>query len=573
MKVRLGAFAHATARITGRVMVFGRRGVVAFSELWRRSLQFRVTVSALALSSAVVFVLGMVLQNQITERLIDTKQKAAVAQTQAAAETAASELVGIGAEPPDAMRDRLANALKKITSSASASQGATGSAAGTFEPVLASGGRGQAAGDPIAAGPLDKVPVRLQQFVETNQLSTQIHTVDVNGVRTTYLIVGAPVTSSLNPLQLYLLFPLTAEQNTVSTVQNTLLVGGLVLLLLLAGISNLVTRQVVRPVRDAAAAAEQFAGGALERRLAVLGEDDLAKLAVSYNEMAASIERQIRQLEDFGGLQRRFTSDVSHELRTPLTTVRMAADVLHASREQFPAGLARSTELLVDELDRFEALLGDLLEISRLDAGVEELTADLIDVRPIARRAVEQVRVIAGTSGSAIKLELPEEDATAEVDARRVERILRNLLANAVDHSDGGAVVLRLAVTEDAIAIAVRDYGVGLRTGEADLVFNRFWRADPSRNRRTGGTGLGLSISQEDARLHGGTLDAWGEPGHGACFRLTLPRYQGKPFQESPLPLPPSDYVPTEPVNGPLPMADVQPAPDAILADREEVGR
>jgi two-component system sensor histidine kinase MtrB len=527
----------------------------------------------LALSSAVVFVLGMVLQNQITERLIDTKQKAAVAQTQAVAETAASELVGIGAEPPDAMRDRLANALKKITSSSSASQGATGSTAGTFEPVLASGGRDQEAGDPIAAGPLDKVPVRLQQFVETNQLSTQIHTVYADGTRTTYLIVGAPITSSLNPLQLYLLFPLTNEQNTVSTVQNTLLVGGLVLLLLLAGISNLVTRQVVRPVRDAAAAAEQFAGGALERRLAVLGEDDLAKLAVSYNEMAASIERQIRQLEDFGGLQRRFTSDVSHELRTPLTTVRMAADVLHASREQFPAGLARSTELLVDELDRFEALLGDLLEISRLDAGVEELTADLIDVRPIARRAVEQVRVIAGTTGSAIKLELPEEESTAEVDARRVERILRNLLANAVDHSDGGAVVLRLAVTEDAIAIAVRDYGVGLRTGEADLVFNRFWRADPSRNRRTGGTGLGLSISQEDARLHGGTLDAWGEPGQGACFRLTLPRYQGKPFQESPLPLPPSDYVPTEPVNGQLPMADVQPAPEAILADREEIGR
>jgi two-component system sensor histidine kinase MtrB len=573
MKTRFGTVARATARFTGRLMVSSRRRAVAFSELWRRSLQVRVTGSTLALSSAVVFVLGMVLQNQITERLIDTKQKAAVAQTQAVIETAASELVGIGAEPPDAMRNRLANALKKITSSSSTSQGATGSAAGTFEPVLASGGRGQAAGEAVFAGPYDRVPLRLRQFVETNQLSTQIHTVDSGGMRTTYLIVGSPVTSTLNPLQLYLLFPLTAEQNTVSTVQNTLLVGGLVLLLLLAGITNLVTRQVVRPVREAAAAAEQFAGGDLERRLAVLGEDDLAKLAVSYNEMAASIQNQIEQLEDFGGLQRRFTSDVSHELRTPLTTVRMAADVLHASREQFPAGLARSTELLVDELDRFEALLGDLLEISRLDAGVEELAADLIDVRPIARRAVEQVRVIAGTAGSTIELELPEEEADAEVDARRVERILRNLLANAVDHSEGGAVVLRVAANEDAIAVTVRDYGVGLRSGEADLVFNRFWRADPSRNRRTGGTGLGLSISQEDARLHGGTLEAWGESGHGACFRLTLPRYQGRSFEESPLPLPPEDYVPTEPLNGHLPMADVQPAPDAILANREEVGR
>jgi two-component system sensor histidine kinase MtrB len=572
MKERLGAFAHTTAKLTGRLVVYGRRRSVALGELWRHSLQFRVTVSTLALSSAVVFVLGMVLQNQITERLIQTKQNAAIAQTQAVVETAASQLVGIGAEPPDTMRDRLANALKKIASSSSTTQAVSGSAAGTFEPVLVSGGR-EVGGDPVTAGPYAKVSPLLRQFVETNQLSWQIHTPDAPGVRTTYLIVGAPVSTTANPVQLYLLFPLTSEQNTVSTVQNTLLVGGLVLLLLLAGITNLVTRLVVRPVRQAAAAAEQFADGDLDQRLAVLGEDDLAKLAVSYNEMAASIQRQIRQLEDFGGLQRRFTSDVSHELRTPLTTVRMAADVLHASREQFPAGLARSTELLVDELDRFEALLGDLLEISRLDAGVEELAADLIDVRPIARRAVEQVRVIAGNAGSAVELLLPAEEATAEVDARRVERILRNLLANAVDHSDGGAVILRAAVSEDAIAVTVRDYGVGLRSGEADLVFNRFWRADPSRNRRTGGTGLGLAISQEDARLHGGELEAWGEPGHGACFRLTLPRYQGRPYEESPLPLPPEDFVPTEPQNGQGQLIEVQLAPDAILADREEVGR
>jgi two-component system sensor histidine kinase MtrB len=554
---------------------------VGLNDLWRHSLQFRVTMSTLALSSAVVFVLGMVLQNQITERLLDTKRHAAVEQTQALADTAARELVGVGGESADALHTRLENALKKISTT---SASPAGSAAGTFEPVLASVGRDQAdAGpqadaDPVYAGPFNSVPVGLRQFVEGNHLARLEHTVDTNGGRTTYLIVGTPLNSVASPLQLYLLFPLTSEQNTVSTVQNTLLVGGLVLLILLAGITNLVVRQVVRPVREAAAAAEQFAGGDLDQRLAAVGEDDLAKLAVSYNGMAASIQRQIRQLEEFGGLQRRFTSDVSHELRTPLTTVRMAADVLHASREQFPAGLARSTELLVDELDRFEALLGDLLEISRLDAGVEELSAELIDVRPIATRAVEQVRVIAGTAGSSVELVLPEdEDAAAEVDARRVERILRNLLANAVDHSEGKPVVLTVGVNERAVAITVRDHGVGLRAGEADLVFNRFWRADPSRNRRTGGTGLGLAISQEDARLHGGELEAWGEPGHGACFRLLLPRRQNVPVgvADSPLPLPPPDYVPPVPV---LPaVLEVQPAPEAILADsgsdREEVGR
>ncbi|MFF5987787.1 MtrAB system histidine kinase MtrB [Prauserella flavalba] len=539
MRQRLASFGWSAIALARRAATYGRRKVVAFGELWRHSVQFRVTVSTLALSSAVVFVLGMVLQNQITERLMDTKERAAIAQLQVVVQTAESELVG-DAGQDEALRNRLNNAIKKITSSSTATQDTASSAAGAFEPVLAAGDPDEASEHAVYAGPYDKVPGGLRNFVENNSQAKQIHTAE--GI--TYLVVGTPVTTTTRPLQLYLLFPLTTEQNTVATVQNTLLVGCLVLLLLLAGITNMVTRQVVRPVRRAAEAAERFAEGELDRRLDVVGEDDLAKLALSYNEMAASIQRQIRQLEEFGQLQRRFTSDVSHELRTPLTTVRMAADVLHASREQFPAGLARSTELLVDELDRFETLLGDLLEISKLDAGVEELSAELIDVRPIARRAVEQVKVIAGTAGSDIELDLPDEEVTAEVDARRVERILRNLLANAVDHGEGEPVRLRLVATDDAVALTVRDYGVGLRAGEAELVFNRFWRADPSRNRRTGGTGLGLAISQEDARLHGGTLDAWGELDRGSCFRLTLPRRVGEPLGESPLPLPPEDAAP-----------------------------
>ncbi|WP_199432466.1 MtrAB system histidine kinase MtrB [Qaidamihabitans albus] len=538
MKDRLTRFGRATAAVAARAVTFGRRRAVVFGELWRHSLQFRVTVSTLALSSAVVFVLGMVLQSQITERLMDTKEKAAFGQLQVVVQTAESQLVG-DAGQEEGLRNRLANALKKITSSSVATRDTSSSAAGAFEPVLAAGDPDRSSEDTIYAGPYEKVPSGLRNFVENNQQANQIHTFGTGNDRATYLVVGAPVTTTSRPLQLYLLFPLTAEQNTVATVQNTLLVGGLVLLLLLAGITNLVTRQVVRPVRRAAAVAERFADGELDRRLDVVGEDDLAKLAVSYNEMAASIQRQIRQLEEFGQLQRRFTSDVSHELRTPLTTVRMAADVLHASREQFPAGLARSTELLVDELDRFETLLRDLLEISRLDAGVEELSPEVVDVRPVAERAVEQVSVIAGSAGSTIELDVPEEEVTAEVDARRVERILRNLLANAVDHSEGTPVRLQLAANDHAIALTVRDFGIGLRPGEAELVFNRFWRADPSRNRRTGGTGLGLAISHEDARLHGGLLEAWGEPGRGACFRLTLPRRVGDTVEQSPLALPP----------------------------------
>ncbi|WP_436492075.1 MtrAB system histidine kinase MtrB [Actinokineospora sp. HUAS TT18] len=529
-----------------RLIAKGRRRSAAFGELWRRSLQIRVVVSTLALGSAVVFVLGMVLQSQITDRLIGAKEQAAVEQTRAAVLVAQRELLGLSAGPD--LVNRLDSALTKLASSSPDPQSGTASA-GAFEPVLASDGLGAPASEVRASGRYEDVPRSMREFVlsGTNRMVSQIYTVDREGEQVTFLMVGAPVTSGTPNLQLYMLYPLTAEQRTVEVVQSTLLVGGIVLMLLLAGITNLVTRQVVLPVRRAARAAERFAEGELDERMVVAGEDDVARLAQSYNEMAESIERQIRQLEEFGQLQRRFTSDVSHELRTPLTTVRMAADVLHASRKQFPAGLARSTELLVDELDRFETLLADLLEISRLDAGVEELVAEYADLRAISRRAVESVRVIARRSGSEIVLDLPDEEVIAEVESRRVERILRNLLANAIDHGEGRPVELRLAADDDAIAFTVRDHGVGLRTGEAELVFNRFWRADPSRNRHTGGTGLGLAISLEDARLHGGGLDAWGEPGEGACFRLTLPRRQGEEYGDSPLALPPVEQpVPEE---------------------------
>lgn len=531
---RLASFGRSAIALAGRSAAYGRHKVVAFREFWRRSLQARVTISTIALSSAVVFVLGMVLQNQIAERLMDTKERAALAQLQVVVHTAESELVG-DAGQDNALHNRLNNALKQITSSSVATQDAENSAAGAFEPVLAAGDPDQDREHAVYAGPYGKVPSGMRAFVENNQQAKQIHTVGTD----TYLIVGAPVTTTTRPIQLYLLFSLATEQNTIATVQNTLLVGGLVLLLLLAGIANLVTSQVVSPIRRAAKAAEKFGEGDLDRRLEVIGEDDLAKLAASYNAMATSIQQQFRQLEEFGQLQRRFTSDVSHELRTPLTTVRMAADILYASREQFPTGLARSAELLVVELDRFEELLHDLLEISRLDAGVEELSIESMDVRQVVYQAIDQVSGVAGTAGSTIELDLPEEEVEAEVDTRRVERVLRNLLANAVDHGGGMPVELRLAANEDAIAFTVRDHGVGLRPGEAELVFNRFWRADPSRDRHTGGTGLGLAISQEDARLHGGWLEAWGEPDRGSCFRFTLPRKRGEPIEQSPLLLPP----------------------------------
>jgi two-component system, OmpR family, sensor histidine kinase MtrB len=531
----------------------------AWSVAWRRSLQLRVVISTLALSTAVVLVLGLVLQTQIAQRLLQAKEADARLRTETGAVLLERDLAGVDPDREGAQGE-LNNALDRLTNASSAEdQPAT---AGEFRAVLSTSVRD--AGAQVAAGPVDDVPAMLREAVAAGTLSSQYTTtLTEQGVEVPTLIVGQPVRTAVGDLEFYLLFPLTAEQRTLGTVQSTLIVGGLVLLLLLAGIAGIVTRQVVRPVRQAAEIAERFADGHLDERMPVQGEDEVARLGESYNEMASSIQSQIRQLEEFGALQRRFTSDVSHELRTPLTTVRMAADVLYASRDELLPALRRSSELLVAELDRFEALLADLLEISRLDAGVAELGAENVDMHGVVTRAVEAVRGIADETGTPLELDLPV-GVHAEVDPRRVERIVRNLVANAIDHSEGKPVRVVLGADERTVAVLVRDHGVGLRPGEAGLVFNRFWRAEESRARRSGGSGLGLSIAIEDARLHGGWLQAWGEVGKGAVFRLTLPRTVGDVVESSPLPLGPEEPpAPSEPASVPTPP---RPRPTTVPA-------
>jgi two-component system sensor histidine kinase MtrB len=298
---------------------------------------------------------------------------------------------------------------------------------------------------------------------------------------------------------------------------------------------------VVTPVRAAAQSAERLAAGLLEERMRVRGQDDLARLASSFNGMAATLHEKIRQLEELSKVQRQFVSDVSHELRTPLTTIRMAADLLHEQRRGFDPAVSRSVELLQNQLERFESLLGDLLEISRYDAGAATLDAESLDLRDLVLQASGDAESLAERHGSKVVLQLPGEPVMAEVDRRRIERVLRNLLVNAVEHGESKDIVVTVAADRDAVAVAVRDFGVGIKRGAAQLVFDRFWRADPARARTTGGTGLGLSISREDAQLHGGWLQAWGEPGAGSQFRLTLPRRQDIELRGSPLPLVPPE--------------------------------
>jgi two-component system sensor histidine kinase MtrB len=372
----------------------------------------------------------------------------------------------------------------------------------------------------------------------------------LDGRTTPGLVVGAPLlVPTVGPYELYYLFPLTQEQSTLDLVRSSVLLTGILLVLLLAFISWLVTRQVVVPVRAASQTAARLAEGNLSERMKVKGTDDLSRLATSFNAMAASLARQIRQLEDLSRVQQRFVSDVSHELRTPLTTIRMAADVVYEEREQLDSPTERAVELLQNQLDRFEALLVDLLEISRFDAGAAVLDAERVDIVALVQRTIEAARPLAERSGLDVRLVTVESACPVDCDPRRVHRIVRNLIENAIEHGDLRGVDVSIARNHEAVAVSVRDFGVGLRPGESALVFNRFWRADPARARTTGGTGLGLAISLEDARLHGGWLEAWGEPGQGACFRLTLPLDRAQGFTESPLPLEIEEDPVPEPVS------------------------
>ncbi|MBV9383729.1 MAG: HAMP domain-containing histidine kinase [Streptosporangiaceae bacterium] len=514
---------------------------------WHRSLQLRVIGTTLVISAAVIAVLGFFLTEQIAAGLLLKAEHSARIQTLAGLNIARA-MPNLNTPPTGAQAERF------MYDAALALQPPSNENTGYYVAVgLSPGATHGPMPTPWASSvdPTASIPAPLIADVLKEQ-GVQGHGGDENllfyspttlvfydgGPQQPAVAVGAPLG---NYYQLYFIFPLDTEQQTLLLVQRVLVGAGIALVALLAAIASLVTRWVVLPVRHAARAAQRLSAGHLSERMAVGGADDLGALATSFNDMAESLQEKLRQLEELSKVQRQFVSDVSHELRTPLSTIRMAADVLHESREQLDPASARSAELLQSQTERFEVLLTDLLEISRHDANVATLDAESADVCDIVRRAADDAQQLAERRGCRIEFYLPPEPCLAEVDRRRVERILRNLLVNAVEHGEGKNVAVTVGADRDAVAVAVRDHGVGLAPGEEQLVFDRFWRADPARARTTGGTGLGLAIALEDARLHGGWLQAWGEKGKGSVFRLTVPRSAGQPMAGSPLPLGPDD--------------------------------
>jgi two-component system sensor histidine kinase MtrB len=531
-----------------------RRAVSDALTFWRRSIRTRVVVTIVLLGAIVAGTIGWLLVRQISDGLVDGRVKASVAEAVSETKLARQSLESAGSSDfdPTTQARQLAERLVERGGLRGYDVVVLGPVDDDADPSPATGVRRTRG---VSA---DTVPDRLKRRVAnttgTSWTFSRLRLDDERGDGTPSVVVGSRVVlpSDGGTYALYYIFPMEDEERTLSLVQRSLLTSGALLLLLTAGIVFLVTRQVITPVRLARRVAERIASGRLEERMHVHGEDDIARLATSFNQMTDALQQQIRQLVELSRVQRQFVSDVSHELRTPLTTVRMAGDVLHDSRGSFEPVAARAAELLQKELDRFENLLADLLEISRFDAGAAGLELSEVNLVDVAHRVVDQAAALARQRGVRLVVDAPM-PCVAEVDERRIERVLRNLVTNAIDHANvpGDArVVVRVGGDAQAVAVTVRDFGVGLEPGHSAMVFNRFWRADPARARSTGGTGLGLAISLEDAQLHGGWLQVWGAPGAGAQFRLTVPRRAGDPLAHSPLPLVPEDATETYEVGG-----------------------
>ncbi|AWB83546.1 two-component sensor histidine kinase [Corynebacterium liangguodongii] len=476
----------------------------------------RFVGTVLIVSTVVMIVLGFSLASVVTQRVTMAKADLAATEIERARLIAEEQIDGSGSAGSTQTRLNSARAVLGQRSQQDSDLVAV------YEPILLL----ENADGSLTTSPEGyEIPERLRRFVTEGNVAYQFHEAHrADGSTYKALIVGTPTNSDIPGLQVYLVMSMEGEASTLALMRGMLVSAILVVVVLLVGIAWLASQQIVAPVRSASRTAERFAAGHLRERMPVDGEDEMAVLALSFNNMADKISRQINQLEEYGDLQRQFTSDVSHELRTPLTTVRMAADMIAADQDSLAPHARRATQLMTRELDRFEALLGDLLEISRHDAGVADLSPAQLDARTPILSAWEQTRYLAEQLDVPVELDLPEEPVMIEGDSRRIERIVRNLLANAVDHSEGNPVVVELSQNDEAVAVTVTDHGVGLKPGQEELVFNRFWRADKSRKRHSGGTGLGLAIAREDALLHKGTLDAAGTPDVGSQFRLVVPR-------------------------------------------------
>jgi two-component system, OmpR family, sensor histidine kinase MtrB len=369
------------------------------------------------------------------------------------------------------------------------------------------------------------------------------------------LVVGAPIRldqSDAGIQQAFFFYPLNFQEETLAKLSNFLLIVGAGLLAAVVILAAISIGRVLKPIQRARDVAEEIAAGNLAARIPqATSQDDFGKLAESFNRMTDNLAQKIGELEHVGSLQARFVSDVSHELRTPLATVRMAADYIHAARAGLPPDAQRAAVLLERELERFENLLEDLLEISRFDAGVINLEPVEVDLSGLLDEVVDALDPIAHGRKVDVALEVDRSQGQPLVaaDPRRLDRVFSNLVKNAIEHTVEGGVRIWVGRRARDVVVTVADEGEGIPAEDLPHIFERFYRADVHRARTLGGTGLGLAIALENVNLHRGSIDVQSEVGQGSTFTVTLPAIDPKPE--------PADGQAAEPEPEPAPVPEV----------------
>ncbi|MFD0141769.1 MULTISPECIES: ATP-binding protein [unclassified Streptomyces] len=336
---------------------------------------------------------------------------------------------------------------------------------------------------------------------------------------TPYLVVGTPVTFAddgrASGLEIYAITSLRPEQDDTAALLSAVRNGVVPVVLLSALLALLSARAVLRPVRDLGTATRRLAEGDLSIRVVVKGRDELANLAQDFNETADALQSSVSHLSEQEERARRFVADVSHELRTPLAAMTMVATVLDEDADQLPPDTARAARTVSAETARLSRLVDDLMEMSRFDSGAARLRRADTDLGEAVRASL----ALRGWTDE-VRAELPD-GVRAAVDRRRVDVIIANLVGNALRHG-APPVTVSLASGAGAATVTVADHGPGLSPEALARVFDRFYKADSART-RSDGSGLGTAISLENARLHGGTIEAANGPAGGAVFTLRLP--------------------------------------------------
>lgn len=326
------------------------------------------------------------------------------------------------------------------------------------------------------------------------------------------LVVAGPMPPS-GPA-FYFVHDASGIENTLGLLRLALSGGALVLAILALLAARAIARGVLAPVEAAGRAAERIEHGDLSARVPVTSRDEFGAWAARFNRMAAALDDTIGRLRDSQAQNRQFVADVSHELRTPLAALVAEASILRDHLEALPQEARRTGELLVGDVSRLRVLVDELMELSRFDAAAEQVTAEPVDL-------VELVRTVAGARLAEAHLDLPPWPVVIPTERRRLERILGNLLDNAREHAGGSGVEIELLTSADEVVLVVADRGPGVPVDRLGRIFERFYKADPSR--RSGSSGLGLAIAAEHASLLGGSLSASNRAQGGLRIELRLP--------------------------------------------------